>query len=261
MTLFFHELRRNRLSLIIWTAVLCFMLTVCVVIYPMMESQMANMSEMFANMGEFSEAFNMDGLAVGEFIGYFAVECGEVMGMGGAMFAAMIGIALIGKEEKDRTAEFLLTHPVSRTRIALIKLASALARLVILNIYVLAVTLISVAVIGEEPELKVMLLLFFGYFVMQTLVCCICFGISAFLRNGGIGIGLGFGLILYFISIASNLTDKLEVLKYFTPFSIADGSYIVNNSAIEWKYAVLPFILAIAMPVWGLIKYNRKDIS
>ena len=261
MALFFHELRRNRLSLIIWSAALSFMLAVCVLIYPEMESQMAQMSEMFADMGAFSDAFGMSEMSVGEFMGYFAVECGEVMGMGGAIFAAMVGIALLGKEEKDGTAEFLLTHPVSRVRIALIKLASALVRLVILNICVIAVTLLSAALIKAEYDVGVMALLFVGYFAVQVTVAAICFGISAFLHNGGIGIGLGIGLGMYFVNLAANLTDELEVLKYLTPFSLAEGSYIVNNSAIEWKYAIIPFALAVAMPVLGLLKYNRKDIA
>ena len=161
MFLFFHEMRRNRLSLIIWTSVLSFMLAVCVLIYPEMKSQMADMSEMFANMGDFSEAFGMDELQVGEFMGYFGVECSEVLGLGGALFAAILGATILSKEEKDKTAEFLLTHPINRVKVTLYKLFVLLAQIIILNICVLVITLISVAVVGEDADIKVMLLLFF----------------------------------------------------------------------------------------------------
>jgi ABC-2 type transport system permease protein len=53
-------------------------------------------------------SFGMDKLNFGEFMGYFGIECGNVLGLGGALFAALAGISALAKEEKDRTAEFLL---------------------------------------------------------------------------------------------------------------------------------------------------------
>ena len=97
MTLFFHEIRQNRLSLIIWTSVISFMLAVCVIIYPEMKGQMNEMTAMFSDMGSFTEAFGMDELNFGEFMGYFGVECGNVLGLGGANFAAILGISALAK--------------------------------------------------------------------------------------------------------------------------------------------------------------------
>ena len=67
MTIFFHELKRNKISLIIWSSVLSFMLAVCIIIYPEMASQMNEMTDLFANMGAFTEAFGMYNLNFGEF--------------------------------------------------------------------------------------------------------------------------------------------------------------------------------------------------
>ena len=122
MTVFLHELRSNRLALIIWSLAIAYMLGICVIIYPEMASQMEDISTMFADMGSFTEAFGMDQLNFGEFMGYFGVECGNVLGLGGALFASIIGASALAKEEKDRTAEFLLTHPLSRKRIITEKL-------------------------------------------------------------------------------------------------------------------------------------------
>ena len=82
MTLFFHELKRDRVRLIVWTAAIAFMLMISIIIYPQMTSQMDEMGQMFSEMGGFSEAFNMDKVNFGEFRGYFAVECGNVLGLG-----------------------------------------------------------------------------------------------------------------------------------------------------------------------------------
>ena len=101
MTIVKHELRRGKTALIIWTAAISFMLALCVMIYPEMSTQMGDISAMFADMGSFSAAFGMDRINFGEFIGFFGVECGNVLGLGGAFFAALVGISALAKEEKE----------------------------------------------------------------------------------------------------------------------------------------------------------------
>ena len=98
MTILKHELKRGKAALLIWAAAISFMLAICVVIYPEMSSQMGEISEMFADMGSFSAAFGMDTVNFGEFIGFFGVECGNVLGLGGAFFAALLGVSALAKE-------------------------------------------------------------------------------------------------------------------------------------------------------------------
>ena len=212
MTIFLHELKRNRLSLIIWTCAIAYMLGICIIIYPEMSSQMSEISDMFADMGSFSAAFGMDQLNFGEFMGYFGIECGNVLGMGGAFFAALTGISALAKEEKEHTADFLLTHPVSRTRVITEKLASVFAQIFIMNAIVIAVTAGAIVIIGEKPSIKVLFFLFFAYLVLQMEIAAITFGISAFLKRSGLGIGLGLAFILYFANILSNLTEEVKFL-------------------------------------------------
>lgn len=73
MTVLLHELRQNKIALIIWSAAISFMLGVCIIIYPEMSTQIGDISAMFSDMGAFSSAFGMDKLNFGEFMGYFGV--------------------------------------------------------------------------------------------------------------------------------------------------------------------------------------------
>ena len=77
MVMIRHELKEGRITLLIWTAVIAFMLSLCILIYPEMEMQMGDVSSIFAKMGGFSAAFGMDRLNFGEFTGFFGVECGN----------------------------------------------------------------------------------------------------------------------------------------------------------------------------------------
>ena len=112
--------------------------------------QMGEMEDMFAQMGDFTAAFGMDKVNFGEFSGYFAIECGNVLGLGGAIFAALLGISALSKEEKEHTSEFLLTHPVSRKRVAFEKLASLFCQIIILNVFVFASAFFAMVIISEK---------------------------------------------------------------------------------------------------------------
>lgn len=260
MTLFLHELKRGRLSLIIWAAAVSFLLSVSVLIYPEMKGEMEGMTDIFANMGSFTDAFGMDQLNFGEFMGYFAVECGNQLGLGGAMFAAIMGASVLSREERDKTAEFLLTHPVSRFRIVLCKYFALLLQVVIFTAGISGSALLSAFIIGEEFDLGAILLLFLSYLLLQIQISSVTFGISAFMRKGGIAVGLGVGLGFYFLGILSNLTEELEFLKFFTPFAYTDGGKIVNDLVIEPKYLAVGGIFTALGVAVAFIKYCKKDI-
>lgn len=260
MTLIKHELKQGRGALLIWTSVIAFMLAICILIYPEMETQMGDVSSMFAEMGSFSAAFGMDRLNFGEFMGFFGVECGNVLGLGGAFFAALLGISVLAKEEKEQTAEFLLTHPISRRKIVTQKLISIILQIMILNFIVIAVTLISIYAINEEPEIRPLLLLFLAYFILQVEIAAVCFGISAFLSHGGLGLGLGMATLFYFLNIIANLTEDAKFLKYITPFGYTEGADIIADECLKTEYLTVGLVFAVIGTGVGYYKYCKKDI-
>lgn len=260
MTILKHEMRQGRNALIIWTAVIVSMLGICILIYPEMEDQMNEISGMFSQMGSFSAAFGMDKINFGEFTGFFGVECGNVLGLGGAFFAALLGISALAKEEKEHTAEFLLTHPVSRRRVVLEKLCSVLAQLVILNVLAVGVTALTVLLIGEAPNAETLGLLFLAYFILQVEVAAICFGISSFLGRGGLGVGIGIAALFYFLNIIANLTEGAKFLKYITPFGYTEGSDIIVKGGLEGKYLAVGLLFTTVGIAAAFCRYTKKDI-
>ncbi len=84
MVLIAHELRQNRRIMIIWTGVLAIFLAVCMFIFPEMKTQMQGMSDLFSAMGMFTAAFGMDKLDFGTLTGFYAIECGSIIGLGGS---------------------------------------------------------------------------------------------------------------------------------------------------------------------------------
>ena len=255
-----HELKRGLLSTAIWCAVITFMLCITVLIYPQMKSQMAEVTNVFADMGSFSSAFGMDRLNFGEFIGYFAVECGNVLGLGGALFAALTGISSIAKEERESTSEFLFTQPVSRMRVIAEKYLALIIQVVALNAVVCGASLLCILAVGESVDGKVLFLMFLSYLIMQLEIASVCFGISAFAGRGGIAIGIGLAFLLYFLNIIANITDEAKALKYVTPFAYCDGADISATSSLEWKYVAVGAALTVVGVSAAFVKYRKKAL-
>lgn len=256
-----HELRQGRTSLIIWTASIVFLLAVCIFLFPEMKGEMDEVSQVFSSMGSFSDAFGMNQVSFGTLTGFYAIECGNILGLGGAFFAALSASAILAKEEKRKTAEFLFTHPVSRSRVLSGKLLAVFLQIVILNAAALLFALICILAVGEGIPWEEILLMHLAYFLLQTEIAAVCFGMSAFLRSGSYGAGLGLAILFYFCNIIANISEDVEFLKYITPFGYADGADIAANGRIDAG----PLLFGICLGVLGIIaayaRYTRKDLS
>jgi ABC-2 type transport system permease protein len=260
MTLIRHELKQGWKALLIWTLAIGAFIVICLFMYPEMKSQMDSVTSIFSSMGAFSSAFGLDTLDFGSLKGFYGIECGNILGIGGALFAALLGIGALANEEKNGTAEFLLTHPRSRAEIVTAKLASVLIQVTALNIAVWLMAVGSTAAIGEAVPWKEFTLLHLAYYLLQVEIACVCLGLSAFLWKGGMGIGLGLAIALYFMNIIANLTSSADFLKYITPFGYADSSEIFNKGALDTCKLLIGLALAAAGVVLAYWKYSKKDI-
>ena len=261
MTIFLHELRQSRIFIIIWTVSIAFMMGICVLIYPQMGDRMDEIGAVFAQMGGFSQAFGMDRLNFGEFLGFFSIECGNMLGLGGSFFAALCGISALSKEEREHTAEFLLTHPISIARVVTEKLLAAVTGVLILNVVIIAVIAVTMLAVGVTADINILALLFSAYFIMQLEILAVTFALSAFLRRGGIGLGLGLAAIFYFLNIISNLIENTEFIKYITPFGYTEGADIISSKSIDGGYLMVGLIITAAAVCIAYIKYTKKDIA
>lgn len=260
MTMVKHEVKQGIRSLAIWTAAIAFLLAVCVFMFPEMKGEMEGVGDMFSSMGSFTEAFGMDRINFGTLTGFYAVECGNILGLGGAFFAALSAVSILAKEEKEHTAEFLFTHPVRRSRIVTEKLCAVILQIVLMNLLVFGVSIASVAAIGEEIPWKEIVLLHLAYFLLQIEIAGICFGISAFLKRGSLGAGLGIAAVLYFLNLIANISETAEFLKYITPFGYAEGADIVTNGRLEEGLVLLGMLYGIIGIAAAFSWYCRKDI-
>ena len=260
MTIFRKELRSGAVNFLVWTAVIGGLMAVCVALYPSMAGSMGDMSALFADMGDFSAAFGLDKLQFGTIMGFYGTECGNILGLGGAFFAALTAMGLLAGEEGGHTAEFLLTHPVSRVRIASEKLAALAAMILALNLICFACGAAGILAIREDAEWSGLLRYHGALLLMHLEIGGLCFGLSSLLRRGSFGLAMGLAAALYFLGLIINMDAGLEPLRFVTPYYYADASRIFAGKALAG-----PILTGCALGALGIAcgiqRYARKDIA
>ena len=103
-------------------------------------------------------------------------------------------------------------------------------------------------------------LLHLAYFLLQAELAGICFGISAFVRRGSAGIGLGIAAGMYFLNLVANIAQAAEFLKYVTPFGYAEGADIIEEGCLDGTLVAIALALGAIGIAAAYGKYCGKDV-
>ena len=262
MTLYKHELKLNRLSFLIWLAGVLAMSAGCIFLFPLIDESMADMSDAFASMGGFSAAFGMDKLPITTLEGFFGTEIGTIFALGGGMFASLIGISALSKEESSHTAEFLHTLTLSRSGIVTGKLLSIITLIAAFDAVAFGVFVGAASLIGESLSLQCLLGYIAAQFAAQIELASICLAMSAFSKRSSLGLGLGTALVLYVLDIVARITEKADFLKYITPFSFSNATDVfVNKGSVETVPLCIGLCVTVISILTAYMIYNRRDIA
>ena len=129
-----------------------------------------------------------------------------------------------------------------------------------MNLIVYAVSVGAVAAVGEAVPWKEISLLHLACYLLQLELAGICFGVSAFMRKGAAGVGLGIAAIMYFLNLAANIAESAGLLKYITPFGFSEGADIAAKGRLDGKLVFIGMVMGVTGIAAAYVKYGRKDI-
>lgn len=260
MTLLCHELKMNMKSLWIWAVCVGFSCFGCILLFGGLRDSMEGMAEAYAQMGTFSVALGLDRLNVSTMEGFYATEVALVFAIGGAMFAAMSGAAILSKEEEGHTAEFLHTLPFGRKYIVGWKYAAMTALVVLFDVVCLLWILAGFWMAGETAPWREFWLFHGAQFCMQLEVGSVCFLLSAVSAKKQIGAALGFSVLLYMMDLMCRIVPDLEGLRYVTPYYYANAADIFTQSETETGLVWLGIAVTAVCAVLAGVVYERRDL-
>lgn len=259
-TVFEMEWRQGRKAFLWWTGGISLFVMMMMMQYPSFSEQMAGLDALMSGMGLFTKMFGLDKIKMSTVIGFFGVEVGTVLGIGGGMFAAILGLSAVSREESRRTAEFLFSHPLKRSRALMGKLLCMILFIVLMNIGVTITSWLSFLVMGGKYVMADFLRLMVSQLLLHLEVGLICFGISCFNATEAIGVGIGITLMLYILNLMINVMDSLGILRFMTPFYYADYINLIGGR-LQWPEILAGYALAFLTLAAGIIHYGQKDLS
>lgn len=264
-TLIITEFKRNFKSWMLWTGIVAGLALLMLALYPAFKDAFSQLEELLSVYPqEFLEAFGMGegGLDMADIYGWFGVEGYLFVTLIGGSYAAILGSSILSKEEDDKTIEFLLSQPISRTKVLFGKIIVVAMNLLLMNA-VVSVILFFTFIIFGELNVVVWLLYSFAPFILQAVFASLSLLVSVFVIKSRkvISISLGLAIGMYVVDLISKLTEEAEFLKYITPYEYVNAVTIVNDQMVKPLYLFLSItiITVSILTTWQL--YIRKDIT
>jgi len=264
MNVFIVEMKAHRKALIIWAVSIIFMVVAGMGKYVALSSSGQSMNELFAQMPKSMQTlFGIGSFDLSKASGYYGMLF-LYLALMATIHAAMLGANIISKEERDKTAEFLLSKPISRNKVITAKLLAAFMNILIFNI----ITLVSsIVVVGKyskgEPVSAEIVTLMGGMLILQLIFMFIGTAIAAVSKNPKIATSISTAVLLitYILSMIIDLNGKLKNLKYFTPFKYYEAKNLILGSGFQLSFVILSAMIILVMLKITYVFYKRRDLS
>ncbi|WP_174732752.1 ABC transporter permease subunit [Mesobacillus harenae] len=263
MNIVIRELQATRKSLIIWCVGVLFMVFAGMGKYAGMTGTGQTINELMAEMPESLQAImGSGGFDLTKAIGYYGLLF-LYLAMMATIHAVMLGANIVSKEERDKTAEFLLVKPISRGKVITLKLTASLINLVTFNLVTLVSSIVMVQRYAQGEAVSGDIgLLMIGMFFLQLLFLVVGTAIAAIIKRPkrAASISTGVLLLTFILSIAINLNDKLGILKFITPFKYYEAEQILNEG-LDPAYLTISIILITVLTAITYQSYKKKDLN
>ncbi|MGT2721732.1 ABC transporter permease subunit [Streptococcus porcinus] len=256
-----HELQENRKNLLIWALSVGVSSALCILLYESVADSIKEIAYLYQDMGGISKALGMDKVSIATLGGYYSSEIALIYSIGAAMFSAMLGISMLSKEEEAHTAEFLFSLPISRKHIFCKKYLSILILLILFNMIAIIPEYLALYKVGMPFNYSDFAQYHSLVLLMQVEIASICFMISAFSRKKLVGLGMGLALFGYFMDLICRLVDKVDILKYVTPYYYANATDRFAGLDLDAMMLLIAAVIIIVSYLIGLYVFSRRDLA
>ncbi|NQT59093.1 MAG: ABC transporter permease subunit [Bacteroidetes bacterium] len=262
MNIIRRELRAHMKSLLIWIGCIAFFIAIMMSEF----SAYANNPEMGAILDSMPkallDAFSISGSNLTTVSGFLSIASVYFFIML-AIYAVLLGSSIISKEERDKTVEFFLTLPISRQRVIISKWISAVINCIIINAATGLVLYITTAKYEPDNDFyKFLGLMLLGMFIVQMIFLSIGMLLAAIMKryrkSGTYSVSIL--LVTYILSVLVGLSDKVDFLKYFTPFKYFKADYILLEGTFEGVYLLISLGIIAVSTAGIFIFYSKRDL-
>jgi len=262
MNIFLHEFKTNKKSALIWAVAFSLGIIVFFSMYPAFTKDIEASKKLMENLPP--AVRSALGISLQNFFtifGFYAYLF-TFLALAGAVQAMNVGVGIISKENSLKTADFLLSKPVSRLKVISSKLLAGFSTLVLTNAIFIIVSLVTAKVISTETfSAKIFILISLTLFLVQLFFLALgtFFGVIIPKIKSVIGISLPTSFAFFIIGTLGEIVGN-ENVRYITPLKFYDPLYIINNAKFETKFLLIELCFIVVAVTASFIIYLRKDV-
>jgi ABC-2 type transport system permease protein len=263
MNIFRQEFKMLSRSVLTWSVAVAAVILVYTAMFSSFAADAELLMEMMSNFPDaLLAAFGMTGVDMSTVLGYFgfAFLFAQLLL---AIQAAGYGFSLVSIEEREWTADFLLSKPVGRTQILTSKLLAALLGLTITNVVVWISSFGFIELFrGDKTyDTTALLLLLLSIAVFQLVFFSVGLVISLLVKRvrsvAPYAMALGFGM--YVLSAFGDMLGE-SVLETISPFKHFEPHYILQHASWDLPLALISVAAIVISLVGSYLLYTRRDI-
>ncbi len=262
MNIFVHEIKANLKSLIIWSVIVTLLIMIAVAKFAAFAGDPEMLKMLDSIPPAMLDALNMRAFNLTTLSGFYGVMF-IYFGLMGAIAAAMWGSDIISKEERDKTVEFSLVLPVSRSRLVTAKALAALVNCIAFVLITWAVSLVAVRSYAPDQafynflalEMQAMFAIELIFLALGLMLGCV---MKQYKLSGATAVAII--LVTYFMSVISAMQQDLDFLKYLTPFRYFDAGQLFRAGRVEGIYLLLTAAIVLVCVTVAFRIYNRRDL-
>jgi ABC-2 type transport system permease protein len=262
MNIFFRELKANLKSLLIWSVVMILLIVVGLAKFSAYYNDPASLAILNTFPKAILDAMSLLSFNLTTLNGLYGIMF-IYFGLMGGIAAAMWGSDMISKEERDKTVEFSLVLPVSRSRVITAKALAAVVDCLVFVLVTWGVSAVMVQTYKPDAafysflalEMEAMFALELVFLALGLLLGC---AMKQYKRAGSTAVAII--LVAYFLSVAASMQANLDFLKYFTPFKYFDAALLLNTGHLDVPFLLLSAAIIVVCMVAAYWTYNRRDL-
>jgi ABC-2 type transport system permease protein len=261
MNVFLHECRAYRKTTLIWTLSLVGIMVLFMSMFPTIAKDIEDYKKVLDGFPDaMKQALGLQVDTFGSVLGFYSYVF-VYISLCGAIQAMNFGTAIVSKEVREKTADFLLTKPITRKTILTAKVLAAFTSILFTSIVYLVASWLMVAAVAEgEYSTKAFLLISISLFLLQVIFLAIGIFLSVYLPKIKSVLSVSLGTVFAFFIIGMLSSSGDEYKRYLSPFKYFDSYYMIEHTRYEGAFLIVGLGGVVVAIIASYIYYTKKDI-
>ena len=262
MNIFLHELKSNLKSAVIWALSMLLLALIFILIYPSFAQGEVEMKNLLAGYPpQVLKAFGFDLNILFSPLGFYSLVFQYIV-LCGSIQAMILGCLLISKEFTRKTADFLMTKPVSRMAVISAKISAGISSLIISFGLVVGLTwVLLIFLISQSIAFENYMKISITFFLIEMMFFAIGVFVAVTVRKVKSVTGISIGIVVGFFVLGLLVSSGIDVdLRYLVPFKYYDYIKILGGNGFELNFVIINILFVLITISVSYVIYIKSDI-